>query len=276
MAWSDTVVGGTGLKKHVRATSLPACLMAVLAVVASVLIGPVATAPDAQAGTGPIGGIIPMAPTRIFNTRPASRSRARRRFGVDPDRRCPRLPGRYPSRGPEHHSHQSPPRRDSSRRTTRGSSTPPHLQRQLRPGAHRGEPGRGGGRPRRYITIENTSAGSVQVVVDASGYFATSGVRGRAGLLPCGGTSPGSRHQDLVRSCGRWRHRAPAAGRTTGVPANASAVVVNLTVTEPTSYGFISAYPAGSVKTQCFQPELRVPARPFPTSPWYRWAPTER
>lgn len=97
-----------------------------------------------------------------------------------------------------------------------------------------------------YITISNTSAGSVQIVVDASGYFDAAGVW----------DAPGS-YQPVVptRALDTRTSSGPVAGGSsvplrlggaTGVPANASAVVVNLTVTEPTSYGFISAYPTGS------------------------------
>ena len=76
------------------------------------------------------------------------------------------------------------------------------------------------------ITISNTSAGSVQVVVDASAYFTMSGFY----------NAPGSYHPVV----------------TTRLPANASAVVVNLTVTEPTSFGFITAYPLTS-RSSCVE-----------------------
>ena len=99
-----------------------------------------------------------------------------------------------------------------------------------------------------YITISNTSTGSVQIVVDASGYFDNAGVW----------DAPGS-YQPVApnRALDTRTASGPVAGgssvplrmdATKSVPANASAVVMNLTVTEPTSYGFISAYPAGSAK----------------------------
>lgn len=99
-----------------------------------------------------------------------------------------------------------------------------------------------------YITISNSSAGSVHIIVDVTAYFGPSGqwdapgsyrplapqrlldTRTSSGPVPGGGTVP-------LR-----------LGGATGVPANASAVVANLTVTQPTSNGFISAYPTGSSK----------------------------
>lgn len=98
------------------------------------------------------------------------------------------------------------------------------------------------------ITITNTSAGSVQIIVDASGYFDAVGIS----------DAPGS-YRPLVanRLLDTRTSSGPVVGGqsvplrfggTTGVPADASAVVMNLTVTQPTSYGFITAYPTGSPK----------------------------
>jgi hypothetical protein len=98
------------------------------------------------------------------------------------------------------------------------------------------------------IRIENSSAGSVHIVVDASAYYDALGVA----------DAPGS-YRPLVAMRAldtRTSSGAVAGGKsvvlplggTTGVPTNASAVVMNLTVTQPTSYGFITAYPTGSLK----------------------------
>ncbi|MFB9713045.1 hypothetical protein ACFFPI_02600 [Arthrobacter methylotrophus] len=96
------------------------------------------------------------------------------------------------------------------------------------------------------IAISNTSTGTVQIVVDATAYFAMSGPLGLPGSYQA--VAP-ARLLDTRTSSGPIAGGGSVPlrlGGSTGVPANASAVVVNLTVTQPTSFGFITAYPSGS------------------------------
>ncbi|MCA4132470.1 carboxypeptidase-like regulatory domain-containing protein [Arthrobacter sp. M4] len=94
------------------------------------------------------------------------------------------------------------------------------------------------------VSLKNSSSGSVQLIADVSGYFiggATTDTGSFQSLAP-------KRFLDTRNSS------ALAAGGTTsfqvagvnGIPAGASAVVFNLTVTEPKSAGFITAYASGS------------------------------
>ncbi|MCA4132471.1 hypothetical protein [Arthrobacter sp. M4] len=97
------------------------------------------------------------------------------------------------------------------------------------------------------VTISNTSSGTAQVIADVSGYF-----------LPGTAVDPGTfagltptRFLDTRA----WSGPVAAGGSVSfqvagvnGVPANASAVVVNLTVTETKSYGFLTAFASGAVR----------------------------
>jgi hypothetical protein len=93
------------------------------------------------------------------------------------------------------------------------------------------------------ITFQNNSSGTVQVVADLEGYYSNAGsgfqTAGPARVLDTrskiGTTAPGP---------------VPAGGTVKlnlsgKVPAGATAAVLNLTVTQPTSAGFITAYPDG-------------------------------
>lgn len=98
--------------------------------------------------------------------------------------------------------------------------------------------------------MKNSSTGSVQITADVAGYF--------LGGTP---TAPGTfvaltpaRVLDTRASIG-----APGpvgANRTAylgvdgvgGVPHGATAITANVTVTQPTSNGFITVYPAGGAK----------------------------
>lgn len=234
------------MTKYARTRSKLVCLLLVLGGVVSALVGPVG-APPAVAGTGPVGGIVPTMPTRLLDTRTSS--------GPVPGGGSVsiRISGAH---GFPHGTQAVVLNITATNATSSGFltahhsgvSAPPTSNVNYGPGHMVAnlaivEVGADG-----YITISNTSAGSVQIVVDSSGYFDTSGVW----------DAPGS-YQPVVptRVLDTRTSSGPVAGGssvplrlggTTGVPANASAVVVNLTVTEPTSYGFISAYPAGSAK----------------------------
>ncbi len=97
------------------------------------------------------------------------------------------------------------------------------------------------------VTIANTSSGTSQVIADVSGYFLP-GMPLDAGAS--GNIAP-TRFLDTRTSSG-----PVAAGGTVsfqaagmnGVPENAAGVWVNLTVTEPTSFGFLSGYASRSAR----------------------------
>ncbi len=93
------------------------------------------------------------------------------------------------------------------------------------------------------VTLFNRSAGTTQLIVDVSGYY-LSGVPNVPGAF--GPLSP-SRLLDTRDSTPLGADSALTfqVGGVSGIPTNASAVVFNLTVTEPQSFGFISAYASG-------------------------------
>ncbi len=94
------------------------------------------------------------------------------------------------------------------------------------------------------ITIANTSAKHVGIVVDVMGYF----LKGAA-------ATPGSfQSMEPKRFLDTRSNPAAVAGGqdvtvavsgVDGVPAGARAVMANLTATQPSSYGFLTAYPTG-------------------------------
>ncbi|MDQ0823210.1 hypothetical protein QFZ69_004089 [Arthrobacter sp. V1I7] len=95
------------------------------------------------------------------------------------------------------------------------------------------------------VTVSNTSAGSTQVVADVSGYFLP-GDPDRAGAFAA--VTP-TRFLDTRSSSGRVAAGGSVTfqvGGRNGIPANPAAVVVNLTVTETTSYGLLTAYASGA------------------------------
>lgn len=241
-----SLLGGIRLTKYARTRSKLVCLLLVLGGVVSALVGPVA-APPALAGTGPVGGIIPMMPTRLLDTRtssgavPGGGSVSIRISGVNgfPHGTTAAVLNITATNGTSsgfltaHHS---------------GVSAPPTSNVNYGPGQMVAnlaivEVGSA------YIEIKNSSTGTVQIVVDALGYFS---------FFSDTWDAPGSyfpvapnRALDTRTSSGPVAGGSSVALRmdeTRSVPANAAAVVMNLTVTEPTSYGFISAYPAGSAK----------------------------
>lgn len=235
-----------GLKKSAGTRSRLVGIMLVLAVLYSALIGPV-TARPAMAGTGPVGGLVPMTPTRILDTRTSS--------GPVPGGGSVSFSVRG-ANGFPYGTQAVVLNITATDATAAGFLTAyhsgvmaPHTSNvNYGPGqmvanlaiVEVGADGR--------INISNTSAGTVQIVVDASAYFAMSGPPGAAGSYQPVGPA---RLLDTRTSSGPIAGGGSVPlrlGGSTGVPADASAVVVNLTVTETTSYGFITAYPSGSLK----------------------------
>ena len=94
------------------------------------------------------------------------------------------------------------------------------------------------------VTLLNTSTGSTHLIADVSGYYLDGTPAVPGAFVPVGP----SRFMDT-------RSSTPLAANATrsfqvagvsGVPADASAVVFNLTATQPTSFGHIRAYPSGT------------------------------
>ncbi|WP_161797266.1 carboxypeptidase-like regulatory domain-containing protein [Pseudarthrobacter chlorophenolicus] len=112
------------------------------------------------------------------------------------------------------------------------------------------------------VTIANTSSGTTQVIADVAAYF-KGGTPTAVGAF---GAKPPSRFLDTRTSSGP----VPAGGTISlqiggvnGIPSNASAAVINLTVTEAKSAGFLTAYASGKAKPNAsnvnFGPGQTVP-----------------
>jgi hypothetical protein len=97
------------------------------------------------------------------------------------------------------------------------------------------------------VTIANTSSGSAQVIADVSAYYRGGTPTAAGAFAPLAPT----RFLDTRSSSGPVASGGKVSfqvGGVSGIPANASAVVVNLTVTEPTSAGYLTAHASGSAK----------------------------
>src|SRR5215470_11412390 len=101
------------------------------------------------------------------------------------------------------------------------------------------------------LDVYNGSAGSVQVIADVSGYVTAGAATAGGGLMPL----PPVRVLDTRFGTGGTVGPVVAGGsvllRVAGAggvpPSGASAVVVNLTVTAPTSSGYLVGWDGGSV-----------------------------
>ncbi len=97
------------------------------------------------------------------------------------------------------------------------------------------------------LTLTNTSSGTAHLIVDVSAYF-------HEGKPSSPGTFSSVQPTRLLDT--RLSSGAVSAGESVtfkvggklGIPTNASAVVLNLTATQTTSFGFLTAYAAGSSK----------------------------
>ena len=95
------------------------------------------------------------------------------------------------------------------------------------------------------VTLHNRSSGTTQLIADVSGYY-LAGTPTAPGVFQS--TEP-SRFLDTRRT-GAVRGDSATSfqvGGSSGIPANVSAVVFNLTVTEARSFGFITAFASGSL-----------------------------
>ncbi|WP_307089160.1 hypothetical protein [Arthrobacter sp. B2I5] len=94
------------------------------------------------------------------------------------------------------------------------------------------------------VTMLNTSFGSTHLIVDVNGYY-LGGTPAVAGAFVAVGPS---RLLDTRTSSPLAPNSVQSirVAGVNGIPADASAVVFNLTVTQPTSVGHIRAYPSGT------------------------------
>ncbi|WP_234760246.1 hypothetical protein, partial [Arthrobacter alkaliphilus] len=89
--------------------------------------------------------------------------------------------------------------------------------------------------------------GSAQVIADVSAYYGGGTAAAAGSFAPLAPT----RFLDTRNTSGPVSSGGTVSfqvGGVKGIPANASAVVVNLTVTQPNSFGFLTAYASGSTK----------------------------
>ncbi|MET3176383.1 UNVERIFIED_ORG: hypothetical protein ABIB52_004258 [Arthrobacter sp. UYCu721] len=96
------------------------------------------------------------------------------------------------------------------------------------------------------VTLFNRSSGTTHLIADVSGYYLAGNPTVPGAFVP---VSP-ARFLD-TRDSGRVGPDAPVSfqvGGRSGIPANAAAVVFNLTVTEPKSFGFATAYGSGTAR----------------------------
>jgi Carbohydrate esterase, sialic acid-specific acetylesterase len=97
------------------------------------------------------------------------------------------------------------------------------------------------------LTLTNTSSGSAHLMVEVSAYYH----EGKPSAPGTFSSVAPTRLLDTRLSSGPVSGGSSVtfkAGGKLGIPTNASAVVLNLTVAETKSFGFLTAYPAGSSK----------------------------
>jgi hypothetical protein len=94
------------------------------------------------------------------------------------------------------------------------------------------------------VTLLNSSDGSTQLIADVSGYYLDGTPAVAGAFVPVGPARfVDTRTSSPVGADSVLSFQVAGVG---GIPADASAVVFNLTVTNPTSFGHIRAYPAGT------------------------------
>lgn len=96
------------------------------------------------------------------------------------------------------------------------------------------------------INFTNTSSGTVDLIADTSGYY-LQGTPTEAGTFQVINPSRllDTRNSSPVSPDGTVSFQVAGVGN---IPANVSAVVFNLTVANPKSYGFITAYASGTAR----------------------------
>ncbi|MGO4473112.1 LamG-like jellyroll fold domain-containing protein [Arthrobacter sp. M-10] len=96
------------------------------------------------------------------------------------------------------------------------------------------------------VTLFNRSGGSTDLIADVSGYYLSGAPVVPGAFAPLApsrmlDTRPGS-------AAGGDSPVSFQVGGVSGIPANVSAVVFNLTVTGPKSFGFVSAFASGTLR----------------------------
>ncbi len=101
------------------------------------------------------------------------------------------------------------------------------------------------------VALTSTSAGTAQLIADVSGYYVAGAVTDPGGFVPVDparllDTRRGNGAAGPVRAYGTVQLQVSGRG---AVPATgASAVVLTVTVTAPTSSGYVTAYPGGTMR----------------------------
>ncbi|MGW7441594.1 hypothetical protein [Streptomyces sp. NPDC054849] len=96
-----------------------------------------------------------------------------------------------------------------------------------------------------YVELYNHSDGPVDLIADVTGFFTTSAANGYTSLAP---TRLVDTREGLGAGKGKVAGRNSFTTQVTGrggVPADAKAVALNVTVTEPSQDGHLIVYPAG-------------------------------
>ena len=101
------------------------------------------------------------------------------------------------------------------------------------------------------VALTSTSAGTAQLIADVSGYYVAGAVTDPGGFVPVDparllDTRRGNGAAGPIRAYGTVQLQVSGRG---AVPATgASAVVLTVTVTAPTSSGYVTAYPGGTMR----------------------------
>ena len=221
-------------------------------------------------GSPQAGGLIPVSPTRLVDSRiklgtsgPIAAGATVPLTLAGEAAPSPWAPPPWPSTSP------SPSPRPPAGWPPTNPAAPPTLQRQLRGQPDRGQHGRGPPHTDGQIDLLNGATGTVQVIADVTGYFAA-GPPQAGGLAAVNPTRLVDSRISLgsVRPHRRRRHRgATLAGATSPVPLGATAVAVNITVTQPKTPGWMAAYQPGTAPPTPPASTSR-PRKPWPTWPW--------
>ena len=96
------------------------------------------------------------------------------------------------------------------------------------------------------VTLFNRSSGTTHLIADVAGYYIAGTPAVPGAFAPVGPSRfLDTRSTDPV---GADSLVSFPVGGVSGIPAKVSAVVFNMTVTQPQSFGFITAYPSGTAR----------------------------
>ncbi len=112
-------------------------------------------------------------------------------------------------------------------------------------------------------------AGSLDLVADLVGYYQPGTGTSLVGLGPVRLLDSRNGTGGPTTPWGTGQTRTVGLAGEAGIPGNATAVVLNLTATDTTAYGFVTAWPAGARRGRAPRPSTSPQARRWPTwSPW--------